>query len=68
MRSILPWSMRRPRQAYPQHAGNGWFYINPGSIDVVASTGDGNNTIVKLTRKQLETALFVMDEERKNRP
>jgi hypothetical protein len=55
--SSVPANMRKPRQA-GKHA---WFYINRASIDVCHDIG--NNTFIRLTRKQLESALRVMDSQ-----
>jgi hypothetical protein len=51
----LPLDMRKPRQC----RNKGWFYINPASIDVYTSVS--NVSGVRLTRKQLESALKAMD-------
>lgn len=43
----------------------GHFYINPGSIDVVAINGRyGCGSMVRITRKQLEAALALMSRVR----
>jgi hypothetical protein len=55
--------MRGPRRANPMGTGTAWYYINPGSIDVVH---DENGRVVRLTRTQLEFALSVMKRRRKS--
>ena len=40
----------------------GHFYINPRSIDVITINGQtGHGSMVRITRKQLEKALALMD-------
>ena len=38
-----------------------WWYINPRSIDIIAVGPDNDTTQVRLTRKQLERAIEIMD-------
>lgn len=54
--------MRQPRRANPMGSGEAWWYINPGSIDVVH---DNNGRVVRLTKTQLEFALSIMKKRNK---
>lgn len=56
--------MREPRRANPMGSGEAWYYINPGTIDVVH---DSSGRITRLTRTQLEFALSVMKRRRKSK-
>lgn len=65
MSNKLPRSMRTPRQAEPCiGTTEGWYYVQPDYVEVYArteNTGVSFRTTVRLTRKQLERALEIMD-------
>lgn len=60
--------MRAPRNARPLcGTDEGWWYVDPSSISVhgrVTNMGGCHTTSVRLTRRQLERALEIMDEAR----
>lgn len=61
MKDDLPPSMLSPRQARGREgAEEGWFYIDPGYIDVYASSVRGGTMAVRIYRRQLEAALRTM--------
>ena len=73
MAQTLPIEMRNPRKATPFcHATKeAWWYIERGGISVLASAstvGEGRSltTGVRLTRRQLELALKIINAHRKD--
>jgi hypothetical protein len=56
-RRYIPYKLRGPIDANTKYAGDGWFYINGGSIDVC----NGQSKSVRITRRKLEAALALMD-------
>lgn len=63
----LPVEMREPRRVRTLHqTESGWYYINPRTVDVFATPNNGNTTVVRFTRRQLEQALVVMDKHERN--
>ena len=64
MGSKLPEKMTHPRKARPLggSTADGWWYVNYGSIDVYADLIGTGVSAVRLTRRQLEQALKIMDE------
>lgn len=64
----LPKGMQRPRsaRAIGDNTDVAWWYVNPRTIDIMAHVNDGKGGPnycgqVRLTRKQLEQALAVME-------
>ena len=59
--------MREPRRARATGVtAEAWYYINPKTVDVLAEIVDPGNggrwvTTARLTRKQLEQALAIME-------
>jgi len=59
-------AMRTPRCGKCGYSTvSAWWYINAGSIDVLAQDISGGTTWVSLKRSQLERAIEVMDEAKK---
>ena len=58
-------AMREPRRARViyKHSGECWYYIQPRSIELFVSLEKGKaaSSSIRLTRKQLEKALEIMD-------
>ena len=53
--------MCKPRSARPlSSTEEAWWYINPGSIDIVSVNRNEATSQVRLHRKQLERALEIM--------
>ena len=52
-----------PRKARAEYgARDAWWYVNKRSIEVLAQPNGSNPTCVKLTKKQLQRALEIMNE------
>jgi hypothetical protein len=61
----LPFSMRRSRKASPLGlSDDAWYYVGPSSIDIFCAETFQPTQGCRLTRKQLEGALLIMDEYR----
>lgn len=59
---LLPRIMRAPRKAKPIHqTEKAWYYVNHKTIDIFAQSKLGQSTIVRMTRRQLQQALAIMD-------
>lgn len=65
--SRQPRVMRTPKTCRPCFGTDeGWYYVQPGYIEVIGRKDSGvdavSTTAVRLTRRQLERALEIMDE------
>ena len=68
---IRPKEMCAPRNARPLgDTEEAWWYINPGSIDIVSVNRNAPTSQVRLHRSQLVRALEIMDtvNEGQNQP
>ena len=60
--STQPRAMRTPKKGRPcLGTDEGWYYVQRGYIEVMGRKADVATTAVRITRKQLERALEIMD-------
>ena len=60
-----PKSMRKPRRAAVTHGpGECWYYVGPRGLEISVATrkGEVSSNVIRLTRRQLERALVIMED------